>query len=167
MTKSLCELIKKYEDDVNFDGISFSFRQIDEFIYKHKEVIKMEEYEELIEVIEENLCPFLTKEKAEYYVKKVVNSDGTIGPHYTMEQVLNTLENKHIAKETENYNFYDLYTQVILVYSDLGPIVDFDVDKMISISLAYLNDKDFPGRGKMSYTKWYCEAKEKLSEEME
>lgn len=165
--KKLVEIIKEHEKYVNYDNVHDSFKKIDDFMLKHKEVIDMKEYEELYIDIEEDMCPFLTKEKAEYYTSHIINTDKTKGPHFTMEQISNALVAKHIEKETENYGFYDLYTQINLIYSDLGPVLSFDSDKIISASLAYLNDIDFPAKGMISYTKWYCKCKEELWRENE
>lgn len=167
MTKTLCEIITKYEDNASLETIRRSFKHMDEFLHEHKHVIKEEDYHKLMEKMEDIFCPYLTEEKAMYYTSKIVNSDGTKGPHFTVEQVSNTLAAKHIDKETKMYSFYDIYTQINLVYSDLGAILNYDTEKIISASLAYLNDMDFPGKGMISYTKWYCEAKEELSEEVE
>lgn len=165
MKKSLCEIIKENEDNINFENVCKMLKHVDHFIYKNKNILKEEDYDVLINNIENELQPFLNEEKAKYYVSQIINNDGTKGPHFTMEQVSGTLMTKHIETETENYNFYDLYVQINLIYSDLGPILNFDTDKIIASALAYLNDKDFPGKGEISYTKWYCEAKEELKDE--
>ncbi len=165
MTKKINDIMKKYEDVASYDNVVKAIELIDDFMCEHKDKLDMLEYDSLMDKIEDTLYPFLTEEKAIHYVNKIVNSDGTKGPHFSMEQVSGSLMSKHIEKDTDVYSFYDLYTQINLVYSDLGPILNFDNDKIIAVALAYLKDHDFPGMGKISYTKWYCESMEKLEQE--
>ena len=59
MTKTLCEIITKYEDNVSLETIRRSFKHMDEFLHKHKHVIKEEDYHELMEKMEDIFCPYL------------------------------------------------------------------------------------------------------------
>lgn len=79
--------------------------------------------------------------------KQYVSTMEPYGEYYTIEEVIELAEYYDIAKDTDKYDFNDLYVAVNMVENDYGDILPDEEDK-IAIAEAFLSDIDAPA-GKM------------------
>lgn len=159
--KKISDLAKQYEKYTTENTMWTTIELVDDFLYKMKEYHK-EQVEELLEDIENAMNKGLTKESAEHYVSLLVNEDGSKGGKWSCEQIKETLEKKDIPLETKDYNFYDLYYLINMVYSDHNETVHGNIDTIINLALDLAEDVDFPTE-KISYAKWYSKEKNFLN----
>lgn len=81
---------------------------------------------------------------------KMVNEDGTIGPHWGVSEIENYAKGRGMTGG--NYNEYDLAYVMNMIYSDYYGAVPDSTDNYFKLARAFLNDKDAP-EGK-AYLYW-------------
>lgn len=86
---------------------------------------------------------FENQEQAKQYVDLMQ----PYGEYYTIEDIIELAEYYDIAKDTEKYDFNDLYVAINMVENDYGDIIVEEEDK-VALAEAFLNDIDAPA-GKM------------------
>lgn len=84
----------------------------------------------------------LTEDMAHKAVSKMNNEDGTNGEHYNMD-LAKLLADRNGVTWTD-FNKYDWYYVLNMVYSDYYKIFGNDDNMYIKLALAWLNDKDIP-----------------------
>lgn len=102
----------------------------------------------------------MTREIAEEWTGRMKNEDGTNGPHWTMEQVKQLMDQK---KELQEFDLPDVYSVMNMMYSDYCEVAKkFNVstiDFYTCMAKAWLDDKD-AGSGKAKTLMYYeCVAK--------
>ena len=86
-----------------------------------------------------------SEELAEKAVSDMVNADGTVGEHWTLQQTT-ALASSNGA----NYNKYDFYYVMNMLYSDFCEVIGNDANTYFKMAKAYLDDPD------ASKDKAYC-----------
>lgn len=83
----------------------------------------------------------MDKQTAEEWARKMRNSDGSIGPHWKMEQVKQVMQQKGIDKDP-----IEFYVTMNMLYSDYGQVAKThginSVDFYIDLAKAFLDDPD-------------------------
>lgn len=113
---------------------------------------------EFLQKVEDALMPFLTEDVANEYVQEMHNLDGSMGAHWSMEQISAVCAKIGLPVECSLYGKWDMYVAANMMWSDLYD-PSKPVEMYIKDAYRFLKDKDFPKPGKM---KWYVMAKEKL-----
>jgi hypothetical protein len=72
--------------------------------------------------------------------KDMINEDGTIGPHWTVEQTTNAARNNGIT--FKEYNEYDWNYVMNMIYSDYFGAVNDDTNIYARMAKKFLQDKD-------------------------
>ena len=72
--------------------------------------------------------------------KNMINEDGTIGPHWTVEQTTNAARNNGIT--FKEYNEYDWNYVMNMIYSDYFGAVNDDTNIYARMAKKFLQDKD-------------------------
>lgn len=105
--------------------------------YKMMEVLE-EMHEDWGESIEEYFCHHIVSEQQyEKYTKYFENTDGTKGPHWSVEQVK---EKSGLDFSTKDYTCYDFAYVVNMKYSDDGDLMSPEV--IFKSAKRFLEDKD-------------------------
>lgn len=86
--------------------------------------------------------PHFTKWKYDCAVAKLVNKDGTSGPHWTLNDIVSYA--KSHGASYRNYNEYDLAFSMNMVYSDYYGVISDSVDSYYRVAIAFLEDRDAP-----------------------
>lgn len=115
---------------------SFLMEQFDELKTEMPELYKTME----CELYEHIYGPHFTSWKYDKAVSKLVNEDGTYGPHWSFEDVQNVIRSRGIA--IEGYNDYDIAYVLNMLYSDYYGSVPDSLDTYIKMTKAFLTDKD-------------------------
>lgn len=102
---------------------------------------------ELYEDMEEDLYEHIhgnhfTSWKYECAVSKLENQDGSVGPHWSVEDVVSVAKAKNI--EFQRYNEYDFAYAMNMLYSDYFGAVPDSVESYLKLTKAFLDDKDAP-----------------------
>ena len=74
--------------------------------------------------------------------KNMTNEDGTIGPHWTVEQTNSVARQNGI--QFDNFNEYDWNYVMNMVYSDYYGAVSNDLNAYVRLARKFLEDKDAP-----------------------
>ena len=123
------------------------------------------EVETLMEDVKTTIVPYLSPEDADEHLKRLVNEDGTTGPHWTKAQTDDVARKYSVDLTTSKFNDWDFYTAMNLSYSDMYNR-DFQIEHYVSIAKSFwLDDKDWKKDGKWvpGKLKWYlCEKCEYL-----
>lgn len=72
--------------------------------------------------------------------KNMVNEDGTIGPHWSVEQTTQVAKQNGIS--FTNFNEYDWNYVMNMMYSDYYGAINNDLPSYIRVSKKFLEDKD-------------------------
>lgn len=92
----------------------------------------------------------LDKETAEKWTAQMQNADGSMGPHWTMEQTKQVMQSKHIDVEPVEF-----YVVMNMLFSDFSQITKThgvnSVDFYADMAKAFLEDKDAVEDKLMSY----------------
>ena len=72
--------------------------------------------------------------------KDMINEDGTIGAHWTLEQTNNVA--KQYGVTFNHYNEYDWNYVMNMIYSDYYKVIPNDIQSYIKFAKAFLYDKD-------------------------
>lgn len=94
------------------------------------------------ELYEHIYGPHFTPWKYDKAVSKLVNEDGTYGPHWSIEDVRNVIQNKGI--ELSEYTDYDFAYALNMIYSDYYGAIPDSLDYYVKMAKAFLLDKDAP-----------------------
>ena len=86
-----------------------------------------------------------SEELAKKAVSKMENTDGTMGEHWTLQQT-----NSLLSSNGENYNKYDFYYVLNMLYSDFAGVIGNESGTYFKMAKAYLDDPD------ASSNKAYC-----------
>ena len=86
--------------------------------------------------------PHFTERKYNCAVSKMVNEDGTTGPHWKIEDISAVAKQKDVSFNGD-FNLYDFAYVMNMMYSDYSNVVSGH-DMFVKMSLAFLNDKDAP-----------------------
>ncbi|MBP3713414.1 MAG: hypothetical protein J6I69_02455 [Bacilli bacterium] len=105
-------------------------KRIDEDVYKD---IEMYLYKEVYG------CHF-TKWLLDKALSEMMNEDGSIGGHWTIEQTTSVAKNNNI--EFNHFNEYDFNYTMNLMYSDYYGAVSNDVSSYLKLARKFLEDKD-------------------------
>lgn len=127
------ELIKHATHEQLKDFVSNALTMIKETNHELYDTLEMYLYKEMYG---DHFSEWLN-DKA---VSKLVNNDGTIGRHWTVEQTTNVAKQYNI--EFTNFNEYDWNFVMNLMYSDYYGIVSNDVHQYVKLAKAFLEDKD-------------------------
>ncbi|MCQ2911416.1 MAG: hypothetical protein MJ244_04425 [Clostridia bacterium] len=122
------ELMKEWDDILDY--------YLDIFKEKDKETYTNLMDELFVSIHGEHL----TEEMAHNAVSKMMNEDGTSGEHYTMD--LSKLLAERNGITWNDFNMYDWYYVLNMVYSDYYKVFGNDDNMYIKLALAWLNDKD-------------------------
>lgn len=83
----------------------------------------------------------MTKEKAQQWVRKMKNSDGTTGEHWSFDQTSQVMKQRNIDCDPVEF-----YAAMNMLWSDYGKVAErfgvSNVDYWAEISKAFLMDKD-------------------------
>ena len=79
--------------------------------------------------------------------KEYVNRMEPYGEYCSVEEVIELAEYYDIAKDTDKYDFNDLYVAINMIENDYGDIITDEEDK-VALAEAFLSDIDAPA-GKM------------------
>ena len=118
--------------------------QLRDFIDDAMSMIK-ETHEDLYEDLEMYLykelygCHF-SDWMLEKATSKMINEDGTTGPHWTVEQTTSVARQNGISFDT--FNEYDWNYVMNMVYSDYYGAVSNSVDSYMKLARRFLMDKD-------------------------
>ena len=85
----------------------------------------------------------------------MINEDGSVGPHWTVEQTTSVAKSRGVMFDT--FNEYDFCYVMNMIYSDYYGVIKDDIDTYVEMSIRFLCDKDF-GKGKAF--KYYMMVKE-------
>lgn len=93
----------------------------------------------------------LDRETADEWMSKLHNSDGTSGPHWTMEQVKQIAKQKGLSMEP-----VELYAVLNALYSDYDHVLKkhgiSNIDVYVDLAKAWIEDKDaVPNKALMYY----------------
>ena len=94
------------------------------------------------ELYEHIYGPHFTSWKYDKAVSKFANEDGTYGPHWSIEDVRNVIQNKGI--ELGEYTDYDFAYALNMIYSDYYGAIPDSLDYYVKMAKAFLLDKDAP-----------------------
>ena len=117
---------------------SFLYDQFDELKRTMPEIYRDMECE-LYEHIHGN---HFTKWKYECAVSKLQNEDGTVGPHWPLEDIMAVAKSKGVA--FDHFNEYDFAYVMNMLYSDYSAVLNGSVDTTVKMAKAFLDDKDGP-----------------------
>lgn len=81
--------------------------------------------------------------------KRMINEDGTSGPHWTVEQTSSVAKQNNLRLET--YNEYDWNYTMNMLYSDYYGVVSNDVNVYYKLAKNFLDDKDAPEGKALKY----------------
>lgn len=95
-----------------------------------------------------------TSWKYDWAVSKLENKDGTVGPHWTLEQISDYAKPRGVP--TPSYNVYDFAYAMNMLYSDYYGSVPDNVDTYFKMAKAFLEDKDAPEGKAFRYFKAMC-----------
>lgn len=150
---TLSELINNVKTHPDFHEIVYDMASaVDSKMHKVK-MIDEDLYHEIM------LCAYVEvngEHFDEYFAKKAVkgmlNFDGTKGEHWDYEQTTNVAR-AHGVKFDE-YNAWDWYYVMNMLYSDMGKIFGKDIASYVKIAEAWLDDEDVsPGKAFRYYIK--------------
>lgn len=100
-----------------------------------------EKVKEFLRKLKDSVCyPPITEEEAKTYVSKMHNKDGSMGGHWTVEQV-RELSKTHPA--LKNFNFADFYIALNMMYSDYYQ-PNRNMEEYAQLAIDFLGDKDAP-----------------------
>lgn len=100
-----------------------------------------EKVEHFLKDIKDMVCyPPLTEEEAKKYVSKMENKDGTMGGHWTLEQV-KELGKSHPA--LKQFDCLDFYVALNMMYSDYHS-TGKNAEYYVELAEDFLGDKDAP-----------------------
>lgn len=99
--------------------------------------------------------PHFNEECALRAVSKMQNDDGTIGQHWSLSEAISLANRYGIALNTEQYNKYDWYVALNMVYSDYYNVtrsntINDTTKFFVELAKYWLKDKDVD-EGKMWY----------------
>ena len=102
---------------------------------------------ELYEDMEEDLYEHIhghhfTEWKYECAVSKLENQDGTKGPHWTVNKIIDYA--KSLGIEFTHFNEWDFAYAANVMYSDYYNAVPNNVEVYMKMAKAFLTDKDAP-----------------------
>lgn len=138
-------MLKEATDEQVRDFVSNALSMIKETNYDLYEDLEMYLYKELYG------CHFndWLLEKA---TKAMINEDGTIGPHWTIEQTNNVA--RQLGIEFSTFNEYDFNYVMNMIYSDYYGSVQNDTIVYGKMARKFLEDKDaIQGKALMYYLK--------------
>lgn len=118
--------------------------QLKEYVTGSLDMIK-ETHHDLYEDLEMYLYKMLYGcHFSEWLLKKATmnmqNEDGTVGPHWTLEQTNSVARSKGLSFTT--FNQYDFNYVMNMIYSDYYGAIPNDVDLYYKLALKFINDKD-------------------------
>jgi len=88
-----------------------------------------------------------TKFENQEQAKEYVNRMEPYGEYFSVEDCIELAEYYDIPKDTDKYDFNDLYVAINMIENDYGDIISDEEDK-VALAEAFLNDIDAPA-GKM------------------
>lgn len=114
--------------------------------------------------------PHFDERHAQKAVSKMKNEDGTVGPHWSMEETT-ALANQYGVKFTGGYNRCDWFVALNMVYSDYYKVImnianSVNPKHFVEFAKAWLEDKDID-EGKMWYYYVYIMCDKVREEEQE
>ena len=120
--------------------------QLKTFLYDQFDELKRtmpEIYEDMEEELYEHIygCHF-TPWKYDCAVKELKNQDGSTGPHWTVQQIVDYA--KSHAIHFGPYNEYDFSYVLNMLYSDYYGAVPDNAESYFKLAKAFLDDKDAP-----------------------
>lgn len=117
---------------------SFLIDQFDELKRSMPELYEQME----CELYEHVYGPHFNKRKYECAASKLENQDGTNGPHWTVQQVVDYAKSHGI--QFQPYNEYDFAYALNMLYSDYYGAVPDSVESYFRLAKAFLDDRDAP-----------------------
>lgn len=98
--------------------------------------------------------PHFDEAKARKAVSNMENEDGTMGPHWSLDETT-SLATQYGVKLEEHFNKYDWYVALNMVYSDYYKVITSIANQnntkhFVDFAKAWLHDKDVE-KGKMWY----------------
>ena len=78
----------------------------------------------------------------DWAVSGLSNADGTKGPHWKVDEIVNYAHTK--GAKMSDYNEYDLAYAMNMVYSDYYGAIPDTTDSYYKVAVAFLDDKDAP-----------------------
>jgi len=113
-----------------------------------------------LQVIDGKISPSkeMDMRTAEEWTRKMKNSDGTAGPHWSVDQVKQLMQQK---PDLKGFDLPTVYAVLNMLYSDYGSVLHKyganNIDAYVAMAKAWLDDED-AGKGKtMAY--YECIAK--------
>jgi len=117
---------------------SFLFEQFNELKKSNPELYEQME----CELYEHIYGPHFNEWMYDKAVSKLQNADGTVGPHWTVSDIMSVAKSKGIVYN--RFNEFDLSFALNMVYSDYFNAVPDTVDSYFKLAKAFLEDKDAP-----------------------
>ena len=133
--------------------------QLKSFLYDQFDELKRsmpELYEDMeCELYEHIYGDHFTKWKYDWAVSKLVNKDGTTGPHWSISDITNYAKNH--GASYRDYNEWDMAYILNVMYSDYFGAVPDNVESYFKLANAFLDDKDAPaGKAFLYYKAMQC-----------
>ena len=72
--------------------------------------------------------------------EKMINEDGTVGPHWSVEQTTAVAKNNGV--NFVKFNEYDWNYVMNMIYSDYYGAVSNDVNAYVRLAVKFIDDKD-------------------------
>ena len=123
-----------------------TYEQLKSFLYAQFDELKRtmpEIYRDMeCELYEHVHGPHFTKWKYDCAVAKLQNEDGTVGPHWPLEDIMAVAKSKGVT--FDRFNEYDFAYAMNMLYSDFSVALNGSVDSIVKMTRAFLDDKDAP-----------------------
>jgi hypothetical protein len=140
----------KYKElSKNIDGLRNSTQirtSIDDIISEFLDEVKTqnpEKYDCIMEDLSAAIMgPHFTEDTCKKAVMSMRNVDGSTGEHWDMEQT--TQAANQVGIQFSEFNVYDWYYVLNMMWSDYSNIFDDDNSTYISLAKAWLTDPDMP-----------------------
>lgn len=159
---TLEHIMHKYSEDASKDTMEEITEILSNFIEdmrNHHE----KEVEALLHDIKGVVTPYLEEEEAKEFLFRIVNKDGTKGPHWTKAHTDEIARKYGIDLTTGCFNDWDFYAALNITYSDMYE-PKFQLEDYVCLTKSFwLKDADWAKHGKHipGKIKWYLSSKEK------
>lgn len=148
--KTYKKLVQKaYYKDLGEEAMWHMTDDTDKFVESMR-VLHPAEVDKFLSEMENKLCyPPLTETQAQEYVAHMTNKDGSVGGHWTLEQVKSFMQSH---SDYNNLNLLDFYVAMNMMYSDYYKPA-YTAENYASMAKDFIVDKDAPSNKVVRYMK--------------
>ena len=140
---------KAYYKDMGEDVMWKMTHDTDKFVESMR-ALHPAEVDKFLKDMETDLCyPPLTEDTAKVYVNQMSNKDGSVGEHWTLDQVKSYM-NSHA--EYASMNPLDFYVAINMMFSDYYKPA-YTTDNYAAMAKDFIADKDAPSNKVVRYMK--------------